>query len=66
MSNDNPKDLREIQPTSFRHIIGQTHVTKALQIAVDASFQEGKRLDETLLCGPPGLGKTALVTVLAA
>ena len=66
MSNDNPKDLREIQPTSFRHIIGQTHVAKALGIAVDASFQEGKRLDETLLCGPPGLGKTALVSVLAA
>jgi Holliday junction DNA helicase RuvB len=66
MSNDNPKDLREIQPTSFRHIIGQNHVKKALQIAVDASFQEGKRLDETLLCGPPGLGKTALVSVLAS
>ena len=66
MSNDDPKDLRDIQPTSFRHIIGQTHVAKALGIAVDASFQEGKRLDETLLCGPPGLGKTALVSVLAA
>lgn len=66
MSNENPLDLRDVQPTSFRHIIGQTHVTQALQIAVDASFQEGKRLDETLLCGPPGLGKTALVSVLAS
>ncbi len=66
MSNENPIDLRDIQPTSFRHIIGQTHVTTALQIAVDASFQEGKRLDETLLCGPPGLGKTAYVACLAS
>lgn len=65
MSQDAPTDLRDVQPTSFRHIIGQRHVTQALQIAVDASFQEGKRLDETLLCGPPGLGKSALVTVLA-
>lgn len=64
--NDTPKDLREIQPTSFRHIIGQNHVAKALQIAVDASFQEGKRLDELLLCSPPGLGKSCLVTVLAS
>jgi len=66
MSDDTPKDLRDIQPTSFRHIIGQTHVKKALQIAVDASFQEGKRLDEVLLCSPPGLGKSALCVVLAS
>lgn len=65
MTDETPTDLRDVQPTSFRHIIGQSHVTEALQIAVDASFQEGKRLDETLLCGPPGLGKSALVTVLA-
>ena len=60
-----PIDLRDVQPTSFRHIIGNANVTTALQIAVEASFQEGKRLDETLICGPPGLGKTSLVSVLA-
>ena len=65
MDFNNPTDLRDVQPTSFRHIIGQRHVTEALQIACDASFQEGKQLDETLLCGPPGLGKSALVNVLA-
>lgn len=65
MSDEVPNDLRDVQPSSFRHIIGQRHVTEALKIAVDASFQEGKRLDEVLLCGPPGLGKSALVSVLA-
>lgn len=68
MSDDQehePQDLRDIQPTSFRHVTGQSHVTQALKIAVDASFHEGKRLDEILLCGPPGLGKSALVSVLA-
>src|SRR5580692_10914210 len=62
---DDPNDIRDIQPTSFNHVIGQRHVTQALKIAVDASFQESKRLDEVLLCGPPGLGKSCLVTVLA-
>lgn len=61
-----PTDLRDVQPTSFRHVIGQQHVTEALKIACEASFAEGKRLDETLLCGPAGLGKSALVTVLAS
>lgn len=65
MNDDAPTDLRDVQPTSFRHIIGQRHVTEALQIAVDASFQEGRRLDELLLCAPPGLGKSALVNVVA-
>jgi len=60
-----PTDLRDVQPTAFRHIIGQRHVTEALQIAVDASFQEGKRGDEVLLCSPPGLGKSALASVYA-
>jgi holliday junction DNA helicase RuvB len=66
MSDDrSPNDLRDVQPTSFSHVIGQRHVTEALKIAVDASFHERKKLDEILLCGPPGLGKSALVSVLA-
>jgi len=65
-SSDEPTDLRDVQPSSFRHIIGQTHVTQALQIACEASFAEHKRLDDVLLCGPPGLGKSGLATVLAS
>jgi Holliday junction resolvasome RuvABC ATP-dependent DNA helicase subunit len=52
------------QPQSFRQIIGQMFAKKALEIAVEASFAEHKRMDDVLLCGPPGLGKTGLVTVL--
>lgn len=64
-NSDEPTDLRDVQPSSFRHVIGQRHVTQALQIACEASFAEKKRLDEILICGPPGLGKSALVSVLA-
>lgn len=65
MNNDNSQnDLRDHQPQSFRQIIGQAHAKKALEIAVEASFAEQKRMDDVLLCGPPGLGKTGLVTVL--
>jgi Holliday junction DNA helicase RuvB len=61
---DQTNDLRDHQPQSFRQIIGQMFAKKALEIAVEASFAEHKRLDDVLLCGPPGLGKTGLVTVL--
>ena len=65
MNDDEPTDLRDIQPNSWRHVIGNRHVTQALQIACESSFAEKKRFDELLLCGPPGLGKSALVSVLA-
>jgi Holliday junction DNA helicase RuvB len=66
MNDDTPTDLRDVQPSSFSHVIGQRHVTQALQIACEASFAEQKRLDELLLCGPPGLGKSALVSGVLA
>lgn len=65
MTDNQPADLRDFQPRQFSEVVGQSHVTDALKIAVQASAQEGKRLDELLLCGPPGLGKSQLVTVLA-
>lgn len=66
MGNDEPLDLRDTNPVGFRQVVGQRHVVQALQIAVESSFREGKRLDELVFCGPPGLGKSALVSVLAS
>ena len=67
MSDDQePNDLRDVHPSSFSHVIGQSHVTQALKIAVEASFQERKRMDDLLVCGPPGLGKSALVSGVLA
>jgi len=63
--SDEPTDLRDVEPTSFRHLVGQAHVKRALEIACESSFAEKKRLDDLLLCGPPGLGKSGLVSVLA-
>jgi Holliday junction DNA helicase RuvB len=60
-----PTELRDVRPTSFSHIIGQENAKQALQIAVDASFHTGNRLEELLVLGPPGLGKTALIQVVA-
>ena len=63
--NDQPDELRDVQPSSFSHVIGQENAKAALRIAVDYAFQAQKKLDDLILAGPPGLGKSALVSVLA-
>ena len=32
---------------------------------LDAAFEDGKRLDDCLLVGPPGVGKTQVASILA-
>ncbi|MGO9112485.1 MAG: AAA family ATPase, partial [Thermoguttaceae bacterium] len=58
-------DLNDATPSSFSHIIGQKAVVDQLQVALDASFADFRRLDDCLLVGPPGLGKSQIAHVLA-
>lgn len=62
---EKPTDIRDVQLSSFSHAIGQAHVIEALRIAVESSFAQQQRLDDILLCGPPGLGKSSFATLLA-
>jgi len=63
--NETPTDLRDVRPTSFRHMIGNKHVTEALRIAVESSFATKTRLDDILLCGPSGVGKSSYASLLS-
>ncbi|QNM93317.1 Holliday junction branch migration DNA helicase RuvB [Mycoplasma sp. Pen4] len=58
----NNKDLR---PTSFKDFIGQTKLTKTLQIMIESAKNQNKVLDHILFYGMPGMGKTTLATVIA-
>jgi len=58
-------DLNAIRRTSLNHLIGNEAVTRQVRVALDASFADGCRFSHTLLCGPPGIGKTTLSAVIA-
>jgi Holliday junction DNA helicase RuvB len=47
-------------------LIGQKSVIAQVSVAIDAAFADSKRMDHALLVGPPGVGKSALASVLAA
>ena len=59
-------DFNSVQPTSLKHLIGNRGVIEQVTVALDATFQDNKRFDHSLLIGPPGMGKSSLASVIAS
>ncbi len=64
--NDRASEINDVAPTSLSHIIGQKSVVDQVRVAIDAAFEDDRKLDSCLLVGPPGVGKSALARVIAA
>lgn len=54
-----------IRPLRFEDFPGQEQIKDKLKVFVTAAKRRGEALDHTLLCGPPGLGKTTLARIIA-
>lgn len=54
-----------LRPKTFDEFPGQDKVKQKLLVFTQAAVKRGEPLDHTLLCGPPGLGKTTLAHILA-
>ncbi len=54
-----------LRPASFSEFVGQNTVVGKLKVFVEAARRRRGALDHTLLCGPPGLGKTSLAHIMA-
>jgi Holliday junction DNA helicase RuvB len=63
--SDQKNEINDVAPSSIRHLIGQRGVIDQVAVALDAAQMDGKKLEHSLLLGPPGLGKSALAAVLA-
>jgi len=65
MSEERATDIHDVKPSSLGHLIGNDHLKQQVQVALDACFEDQVRFPDTMLCGPPGLGKTALACVIS-
>ncbi len=54
-----------LRPTVLDEFIGQKDVIDNLKVSLTAAKQRNEPLEHVLLCGPPGLGKTCLATIIA-
>lgn len=59
------QDINDARPSSLAHMVGQRGVVDQLRVALDAAFEDGKRLDDCLLVGPPGSGKSQIASIVA-
>ena len=63
--DDDTKYDRLCRPTTLDEYVGQQQHKENLKVFVQAAKHRREPLDHVLLCGPPGLGKTTLATILA-
>ncbi|MFH0941366.1 MAG: Holliday junction branch migration DNA helicase RuvB [Candidatus Omnitrophota bacterium] len=54
-----------LRPTALDEFIGQQELVDNLKVSLTAAKQRNEPLEHVLLCGPPGLGKTCLATIIA-
>jgi Holliday junction DNA helicase RuvB len=54
-----------LRPQAFVDFPGQDKVKQKLEVFTQAALKRGEPMDHTLLCGPPGLGKTTLAHIIA-
>ena len=54
-----------LRPSTLNDFIGQKDLVNNLKVSLTAAKQRQEPLEHILLCGPPGLGKTCLATIIA-
>ena len=61
------KEINDVAPTSLSHVQCESNrgVIEQCRVAIDAAFADDRRLDDILLTGPPGVGKSSLSYVLS-
>lgn len=64
-SKKDPPFDTPLRPKTLAEFLGQDRLKERLQVYIEAAKQRGEPLGHCLFSGPPGLGKTTMVNILA-
>ena len=64
-TKEDEKIETSLRPQYLKEYIGQEQTKRNLKVYIEAAKQRGESLDNVLLYGPPGLGKTTLAGIIA-
>jgi len=53
------------RPETFEQLVGQSHIKKVLQTAIDSAQKRESQIGHVLFSGPSGFGKTTMANVLS-
>ena len=56
---------RALRPLNFGDFQGQKKIVENLEIFVRAAKMRGESMEQVILHGPPGLGKTTISAIIA-
>ncbi len=65
VNEKNVNETSTLRPQILDDYIGQENIKKTLKMFIDAVKQRGSATEHLLFYGPPGLGKTTLVYIMA-
>lgn len=62
---DKQDERFSLRPERLENFTGQDRLVANMKVFIQAAVKRGEPLDHTLLCGPPGLGKTTFAQIIA-
>jgi len=64
-AKEDPSFETPLRPQSLDDFLGQDSLKERLEVFIGAALQRKETLGHCLFCGPPGLGKTTLASILS-
>lgn len=58
-------EINDVKLSSLKHLIGMRQVVSQVEVAIEAAFADTTKFPDSLMIGPPGVGKSELARIVS-